>query len=155
MEVWKSACFSTTSLQFVIFTSYVTDYVRISPVFLPVHIPPFPLPSYDYSLFQRLVVICKAIITFLNSSFRTNDMAEIFKRGNDALNVNKNVQPTLGDISLTTHGSDWYWTVTAVMAASTLFFMAWSFKIPRSNRIFHYITASIVSSPFFWSIIAY
>jgi len=71
-------------------------------------------------------------------------MAEIFKRaGNDALDVNKNVQPTIGDISLTTHGSDWYWAVTAVMALATIIFMAWSFTIPRSNRIFHYITASI------------
>jgi len=71
-------------------------------------------------------------------------MADIFKRaGNNALAVNKNVESSIGDISLTTHGSDWYWAVTAVMALSTLIFMGWSFTIPRSNRIFHYITASI------------
>jgi len=71
-------------------------------------------------------------------------MADILKRaGNDALAVNKNVEPSIGDISLTTHGSDWYWAVTAVMTLSTIIFMAWSFTIPRSNRIFHYITASI------------
>ncbi|KAE9370615.1 family A G protein-coupled receptor-like protein, partial [Stipitochalara longipes BDJ] len=51
--------------------------------------------------------------------------------------------PTTSDINLTTHGSDWYWAVTAVMALSTIIFMGLSFRVPRKNRIFHYITAAI------------
>jgi len=71
-------------------------------------------------------------------------MADILKRaGNDALNTNKNVEASIADISLTTHGSDWYWAVTALMALFTLIFAGWAFTIPRSKRIFHYITASI------------
>jgi len=72
-------------------------------------------------------------------------MADIAKRANDALNANPNVflYPTTSDINLTTHGSDWYWAVTGVMAASTIAFMGLSFRIPRKNRIFHYITAAI------------
>lgn len=38
---------------------------------------------------------------------------------------------------ITTYGSDWYWAVTAVMAAATLAFMGLSFSVPRRNRIFH------------------
>jgi bacteriorhodopsin len=64
----------------------------------------------------------------------------IFSRANDALNVN----PTIGaDIAITTHGSDWYWTVTAVMALSTFILLGTSFTVPRHNCVFHYITASI------------
>ena len=72
-------------------------------------------------------------------------MADIAKRANDALNANPNVflYPTTSDINLTTHGSDWYWAVTGVMAASTIAFMGLIFRIPRKNRIFHYITAAI------------
>lgn len=64
----------------------------------------------------------------------------LFSRANDALNVN----PTVGaDIAITTHGSDWYWAVTAVMTLSTFIFLGMSFTVPRRNRVFHYITASI------------
>lgn len=64
----------------------------------------------------------------------------LFGRSNDALDVN----PTVGaDIGITTHGSDWYWAVTAVMALSTFIFLGMSFRVPRRNRVFHYITASI------------
>ncbi|KAB8356685.1 hypothetical protein FH972_024261 [Carpinus fangiana] len=47
------------------------------------------------------------------------------------------------EINITTHGSDWYWAVTAVMAVSTFIFMGLSYTKPREKRIFHYITASI------------
>ncbi len=64
----------------------------------------------------------------------------LFSRANDALTVN----PTSGaNIAITTHGSDWYWAVTAVMALSTFIFLGMSFTVPRRNRVFHYITASI------------
>lgn len=63
-----------------------------------------------------------------------------FKRENDALLTN----PTVGaDIAIDTHASDWYWAVTAIMAVSTFAFIGLSFRVPRQNRIFHYITASI------------
>jgi len=73
-------------------------------------------------------------------------MADFAKRaGNDALTTNPNTftYPTASDINITTHGSDWYWAVTAVMAASTIAFLALSFRVHRRNRVFHYITASI------------
>jgi bacteriorhodopsin len=64
----------------------------------------------------------------------------LFGRANNALNVN----PTVGaGIAITTHGSDWYWAVIAIMALSTFIFLGLSFTVPRRNRVFHYITASI------------
>ena len=47
------------------------------------------------------------------------------------------------DLAITNHGSDWYWTVCAIMAVSTLVFMGLSFTKPRTHRLFHYITAAI------------
>lgn len=72
-------------------------------------------------------------------------MSEITKRANNALNTNPNVfnYPLSSDINITTHGSDWYWAVTAVMAVSTFVFIGMSFTVPRRNRTFHYITAAI------------
>ena len=49
----------------------------------------------------------------------------------------------MGDITPTNLGTSWYWTTTAVMALSTIGFMAWSVKVPKERRIFHYITAAI------------
>ncbi|KAL8941900.1 MAG: hypothetical protein Q9216_001973 [Gyalolechia sp. 2 TL-2023] len=46
-------------------------------------------------------------------------------------------------IGITTHGSNWYWAVTAVMTVSTFAFIGLSFTKPRTHRIFHYITAAI------------
>lgn len=69
-------------------------------------------------------------------------MSALQKRGNDALNANSNHfnYPASSDINITTHGSDWYWAVTAVMAVSSIAFIGMSFTVPRKNRIFHYIT---------------
>ena len=47
------------------------------------------------------------------------------------------------DIAITTRGSDWYWTVTAIMMISSLAFLGLSFTKPRTGRVFHYITAMI------------
>ncbi len=47
------------------------------------------------------------------------------------------------DIKITTHGSDWYWAVCAVMTCATLAFMGLALTKPRQNRIFHYITAAV------------
>ncbi|KAB8287900.1 hypothetical protein EYC80_010258 [Monilinia laxa] len=67
------------------------------------------------------------------------------KRSNHALNANPDVfhYPTHSDINITTHGSDVYWAITALMAFATICFVALSFRVPRSKRIFHYITAAI------------
>jgi bacteriorhodopsin len=62
--------------------------------------------------------------------------------GNNALQINS-VVGQQADLAITTHGSDWYYTVCAVMFASTLVFMGLSFTKPRSHRLFHYITAGI------------
>jgi len=73
-------------------------------------------------------------------------MADLAKRaGNNALSANPNsfTYPSASDINITTHGSDWYWAVTAVMAASTIAFLGLSFRVHRRNRVFHYITAAI------------
>jgi bacteriorhodopsin len=72
-------------------------------------------------------------------------MAHMAKRSNDALHANPNVfsYPVMSDINITTHGSDWYWAVTAVMAVSSFVFIGMSFRVGRERRIFHYITAAI------------
>lgn len=68
---------------------------------------------------------------------------------NGALRANGHPHPGHGvngqtsAIGITTHGSNWYWAVTAVMAVSTFAFIGLSFAKPRSHRIFHYITAAI------------
>ncbi|KAI9784501.1 MAG: ion channel activity [Peltula sp. TS41687] len=64
--------------------------------------------------------------------------------GNDALKVNPHfVNGQASDIHITTHGSNWYWAVCAVMTVATLAILADMFRKPRSWRAFHYITASI------------
>jgi hypothetical protein len=72
-------------------------------------------------------------------------MSGLQVRGNGALTANPDVftYPTSSDINITTHGSDWYWAVTGVMFVSTLAFVGMSFRVPRRNRVFHYITAAI------------
>lgn len=64
---------------------------------------------------------------------------------NDALTLNPNrfYYPLASDINITTRGSDWYWTVAAIMAFSSAVFMGLSFRVHRTKRIFHYITAAI------------
>jgi len=62
--------------------------------------------------------------------------------GNQALNINQYVGPQ-ADLAITNHGSDWYWTVCAIMTVSTLGFMGLSFTKPRTHRLFHYLAAGI------------
>jgi bacteriorhodopsin len=61
--------------------------------------------------------------------------------GNQALNVNR-VVGQQANLQITNHGSDWYYTVCAVMGASTIAIMAMAFRKPQTHRIFHYITAA-------------
>lgn len=64
--------------------------------------------------------------------------------GNDALRVNPMiVNGQTADIHITTRGSNWLWAVTAVMTTATIAILALSFRRPRNQRVFHYITAAI------------
>ncbi|KAL9030013.1 MAG: hypothetical protein Q9196_001813 [Gyalolechia fulgens] len=68
--------------------------------------------------------------------------------GNGAIVANEHPAPhgvngATSAIGITTHGSNWYFAVTAVMIVSTFAFIGLSFTRPRSHRIFHYITAAI------------
>jgi len=58
----------------------------------------------------------------------------------NALSLN----PSAADISITTHGSIWYWTVFSIMIASVVAFSGLSFAAPKGQRIFHYLTTAIV-----------
>lgn len=62
--------------------------------------------------------------------------------GNQALHANYGVGGW-ADLQITHRGSNWYFTVCAIMGAATLAFMGMSFMKPRSDRLFHYITAAI------------
>jgi bacteriorhodopsin len=53
------------------------------------------------------------------------------------------VSNSRAEIAITVRGSDWYWTVTAIMMAATFAFIGLAATKPRQHRIFHYITASI------------
>lgn len=63
--------------------------------------------------------------------------------GNHALQDNANVF-NKADLDITTHGSDWYYTVCAIMGVSSLVMMGLSFSKPQTHRLFHYITAAIL-----------
>ena len=63
--------------------------------------------------------------------------------GNQALNVNYGIGGVATN-SITNHGSDWYFTVCAIMSVSFLAFIGMSYMKPRTERLFHYITAGIV-----------
>ncbi|KAK9367303.1 hypothetical protein V1509DRAFT_177908 [Lipomyces kononenkoae] len=62
--------------------------------------------------------------------------AALVARGNDALLINP---PSGTNISLTTHGSDWYWTVFSIMALFAIFFAITAFLSPRGERLFTYL----------------
>lgn len=64
--------------------------------------------------------------------------------GNQAIQINDDaVNNAHAGIAITTHGSDWYWAVTAVMMVATMCFVGLAATKPRQHRIFHYITAAI------------
>jgi bacteriorhodopsin len=68
---------------------------------------------------------------------------EMFKRNHAIATNGDTVNGATADIHITTHGSDWYFAVCALMTVSTLLFAGMGFQRPASDRIFHYITASI------------
>ncbi|GAC93584.1 hypothetical protein PHSY_001149 [Pseudozyma hubeiensis SY62] len=72
-----------------------------------------------------------------------NAAPQLLKRaGNMALSSN----PTVADIDITTHGSDWLWAVFSVMATTGLLTMVWSLKVSRGERAFHYLSAAILAT---------
>ncbi|KAH7018476.1 FDD123 protein [Microdochium trichocladiopsis] len=62
--------------------------------------------------------------------------------GNQAIAVNSGVFRH-ADLEITDHGSDWLFTVCAIMGASTVAFMGMAFSKRQTDRLFHYITAAI------------
>lgn len=54
------------------------------------------------------------------------------------------VNGATADIAITTHGSDWYFAVCAVMTVAGFAFIGLSVRKPRRERVFHYITAGVV-----------
>ncbi|TLD18414.1 hypothetical protein PspLS_10201 [Pyricularia sp. CBS 133598] len=60
--------------------------------------------------------------------------------GNQALEINSAVG-SQANTALTSHGSDWYFAVTAVMAVSAVTFTGAAIKKPLSHRVFHQTSA--------------
>jgi len=58
-------------------------------------------------------------------------MSAIVERGNDALNVN----PPTANRSLSVHGSDWLWAVTAVMGLAFLSWLAWTLARQKTRKV--------------------
>ncbi|EUC33157.1 hypothetical protein COCCADRAFT_26476 [Bipolaris zeicola 26-R-13] len=67
------------------------------------------------------------------------------ERRNDVFEHNGNtVNGRTADIGLTTHGSNFYFSICAVMTVAGFAFAAMSYRIERRNRLFHYITCGVV-----------
>ncbi|EXJ85528.1 hypothetical protein A1O1_05892 [Capronia coronata CBS 617.96] len=64
--------------------------------------------------------------------------------GNHALTLNGFTNTVTTNNHITSRGSDWYFTVSAVMATAMLCVMGLSFTKPRSQRLFHYMLASLL-----------
>lgn len=71
-------------------------------------------------------------------------MSYDLERRNNALLVNpSSLNGVTADISSTTHGSDVYFAVCAVMGTTAIAILALAAKKPRQDRIFFYITAAV------------
>lgn len=74
-------------------------------------------------------------------------MDPLLPRNNNALTLNNPggmVNGKTADIAITTHGSNWFFAVCAVMTVSGIAFMGLAMRKPRHQRVFHYITAAVV-----------
>ncbi|EHA46582.1 hypothetical protein MGG_09015 [Pyricularia oryzae 70-15] len=60
--------------------------------------------------------------------------------GNQALEINS-IVGSQANTALTNHGSDWYFTVMALMAVSAVIFTGAAIKKPLSHRVFHQASA--------------
>jgi len=65
--------------------------------------------------------------------------------GNNAIAVNDDYVNggSHAEISITYQGSDWYYTVCAVMTFATIAFLGLAHTKPRTHRVFHYLTAGV------------
>lgn len=63
--------------------------------------------------------------------------------GNDVFRHNGFTNTVTTNNHITAAGSDWYWTVCAVMTVSAFGFMGASFFKARSQRLFHYLNVAI------------
>jgi len=72
-------------------------------------------------------------------------MSGIAKRASNALQTNPNVfhYPDTSQINITTHGSNIYCAISALMAVSTVGFLVWGSRLDRSQCTFHFLTAAI------------
>ncbi|KAF2034448.1 family A G protein-coupled receptor-like protein [Setomelanomma holmii] len=69
----------------------------------------------------------------------------LLPRANDAVSVNSNtVNGRTADISITSHGSDFYFAICAAMTLSGFCFIGLAFRKQRKDRLFHYLTAAVV-----------
>ncbi|KAI0691576.1 heat shock protein 30 [Earliella scabrosa] len=62
--------------------------------------------------------------------------------GNRALDVN----PPNADYNLSTHGSNWLWTVFTLFGVSLLAITAWTIATPRGTRLFHQIAIVVITT---------
>jgi len=62
--------------------------------------------------------------------------------GNQAVSVNA---PTTVE-HITSHGSDWLWAVFGIMLFSDIIVFAWSYTLPRGQRVFHHLSMIILST---------
>jgi len=56
---------------------------------------------------------------------------------NDAIHANPFIDNV--EVHITTHGSDWLWAAFAIMLLTGVIVLAWSFAVPRGQRVFHHI----------------
>lgn len=73
-------------------------------------------------------------------------LVELERRNNALLlnNPGNRVNGATAQIAITTHGSDWYFAVCAVMTVAGFAFMGLAMRKPRHHRIFHYLTSAVV-----------
>lgn len=69
----------------------------------------------------------------------TQPLSTIYSRSNQAVEINP---PTGVDFHLTTHGSNWYWSVFSLFMLCTLLVIGFTFTKKQSERLFHYLTAT-------------
>ncbi|KAI5807296.1 hypothetical protein DFH27DRAFT_479101 [Peziza echinospora] len=67
----------------------------------------------------------------------------ILKRANDVLKTNRPV----GNNHMTTHGSDWMWAVTALMAVLFLITLGLTLVTKHRQRVYHYLALALLLIP--------
>jgi hypothetical protein len=81
-----------------------------------------------------------------NQALQVNSTLMFFQQSTDAVLTTfagNTVNNAHTGVAVTVRGSDWYWTVTAIMITAMIAFVGLAATKTRQQRIFHYITASI------------